>query len=358
MTRLAVFAGWILPAAIAIQAPRPVAWAQALSQPPAWYATDDAARIADNVLLYQRRTGGWPKNIDMATPLAPAARAALERVQALTDSTIDNGATITQIRFLARVHEATKTERFRAAAAAGFDYVLAAQYPSGGWPQIFPLRAGYWSHITYNDGAMVNVMALLSDVAGGRAPFAILAGDGRAARARDALRRGVALTLRLQIRADGRLTGWCQQYDETTLAPASARAYEHVAIASSETVGVARFLMGLPAGDAEPAAVRTAVDGAVDWLRRSELRGWRLERRPVSGPPGYDLILVPDASAPALWARFYDIRTNQPIYSGRDGVIRTALADIEIERRTGYSWVGEYAAGLLSTDHPAWVRRR
>ena len=41
-------------------------WAQCLQQPRAWYKTEDAIRIADNVLLYQRESGGWPKNIDMA----------------------------------------------------------------------------------------------------------------------------------------------------------------------------------------------------------------------------------------------------------------------------------------------------
>ena len=29
----------------------------------AFFQTPEAARIADNVLLYQQTTGGWPKNI-------------------------------------------------------------------------------------------------------------------------------------------------------------------------------------------------------------------------------------------------------------------------------------------------------
>ena len=43
-----------------------VPWNDALDQPSAWYASDEAVRIADNVLLYQGQSGGWPKNIDMA----------------------------------------------------------------------------------------------------------------------------------------------------------------------------------------------------------------------------------------------------------------------------------------------------
>ena len=60
--------------------------------------------------------------------------------------------------------------------------------------------------------------------------------------------------------------------------------------------------------------------------------------------------MVEDPNAPPLWARFYEIGTNRPIYSGRDGVIKYRLAEIEIERRTGYSWVGPYAQGLLDEE--------
>ena len=40
---------------------RPVAWRQCLGQRAEFYATDEAVRIADNVLLYQRDTGAWQK---------------------------------------------------------------------------------------------------------------------------------------------------------------------------------------------------------------------------------------------------------------------------------------------------------
>ena len=73
-------------------------------------------------------------------------------------STIDNDATYTQMRYLARVFTATRLTRFQAAFRRGLDYLLKAQYPNGGWPQFYPLRDGYWSHITYNDDAMVGVL--------------------------------------------------------------------------------------------------------------------------------------------------------------------------------------------------------
>ena len=35
----------------------------------AFFQTEEARRIGDQLLLYQRVTGGWPKNIDMSKPL-------------------------------------------------------------------------------------------------------------------------------------------------------------------------------------------------------------------------------------------------------------------------------------------------
>ena len=106
-------------------------------------------------------------------------------------------------------------------------------------------------------------------------------------------------------------------------------------------------------------AVVAAVEGAVAWLRAVEIRGWRLDRRPDSNASGgEDVVLVEDAAAPPLWARFYELRTKRPIYSGRDGIVRYRLSEIEIERRTGYSWIGPYAATLLSDTYPKWRARR
>jgi hypothetical protein len=47
----------------------PIDWKESLKQKPEWYASDEAVRIADNVLLYQHEDGGWSKNIDMSSVL-------------------------------------------------------------------------------------------------------------------------------------------------------------------------------------------------------------------------------------------------------------------------------------------------
>jgi PelA/Pel-15E family pectate lyase len=232
--------------------------------------------------------------------------------------------------------------------------LLEAQYPNGGWPQYFPLRADYSRHITFNDDAMVNVLLVLDDVALGRAPLDVATAPTRA-RARAAVARGIDVILRTQISVAGVPTAWCQQHDEMTLQPAPARSYEHVSISGKESVGIVRFLMRIERPDARVVA---AVDSAVAWLTSVQIKGTRIDRRPAAGAVGgMDVVLVADASAPPLWARFYEIGTNKPIFSGRDGVIRYNLSEIELERRSGYSWIGPYASALLQTEYPAWRKR-
>ena len=214
-----------------------VRWgAEVFRQPTGWYASEGARSAADTVILYQSPEGGWQKNSDLFTP--PESGAELEH------PTIDNGATTTPIRFLAFVADATGEAKYRRAVERGVDYLLEAQYPNGGWPQYYPLREGYYSRITYNDNAMVNVLTLLRDVAQGEAPHAFV-DQGRRGKAATAVERGIDIILRTQIRQNGRLTGWCAQHDEETLKPAWARAYEPPSLSGGETVGIVRFLMSI-----------------------------------------------------------------------------------------------------------------
>src|SRR5215813_6163868 len=67
--------------------PLPVKWPDVLKRDATWYGSDDARRIADNVLLYQRASNGWPKNIDMASVLSEDAKAALLKQKHEIDST-------------------------------------------------------------------------------------------------------------------------------------------------------------------------------------------------------------------------------------------------------------------------------
>jgi len=333
-----------------------IPWNQCLIQKPDFYASDEAVRIADNVLLYQRDMGGWPKGIDMAVLLSEADKASARKTTDKKDSTIDNGATHTQIRYLAEVYYATKLKRFREGLIKGVDYLLEAQYPNGGWPQFYPLEGhqDYSRSITFNDGAMIGAMSVLHDIAQRKRPYAFIDPD-HCEKARKAVEKGIECILKCQIIVDGQLTGWCQQYDEKTLEPRPARSYEKVSICGSDSADIVRFLMGI---DRPSQRIIKSIEGAIVWFNQVKLTGIRLIGKPMPFVERrVDKVVIEDANAPPIWARFYQIGTNRPIFCGRDGIIKFRMAEIEQERRMGYAWYGYWPADLLANDYPAWRKK-
>jgi PelA/Pel-15E family pectate lyase len=335
-------------------------WGNILDQPDGFYGSRESLRVAQNVLLYQNGNGGWPKNIDMARRLSDSDKGRLQANRNRSETLIDNGATWTQIRFLALVHAAmgrpadADAQRYADAAQRGLEYLLEAQYDNGGWPMIYPLRKGYYSHITFNDGAMIGVMELLRDVAEARPPFDFV-DSGLRARAGQAIDKGLDVILKCQVVVDEKPTVWCAQYDEVTLQPAGARTYELASLSGCESVGIVEYLMKI---DQPSPRIRQAIESAVDWFERVKIEGQavRWERAEGSRRP-VDRVVVSDPSAGPLWARFYEIGTNRPMFVGRDGIVHDHLADIERERRLGYSWLGNWPRKLLEEEYPAWRKK-
>lgn len=79
----------------------PKEWKQiARMEQDSFFLTDEARRIAENVLAFQRCTGGWPKNIDMARRMNDKELAKVIKDKSRRDdSTIDNNATTAQMIF-------------------------------------------------------------------------------------------------------------------------------------------------------------------------------------------------------------------------------------------------------------------
>ena len=321
-----------------------------LQQRAEWYASADARAIADSVIRYQSSQGGWPKSTDLSVP--PRHPEDVPQPGDGRANSIDNDATTMPMSFLARVAHATGEAKYRAAFDRGLDYLFAAQYPNGGWPQFYPLRDGYYSHITFNDNAMINVLTLLRSVSKGDAPYGFVDG-ARRQQASKAVTRGIDVILRSQIRQEGRLAAWCAQHDAKTLQPAWARAYEPPSLSGSETVGIVRFLMTV---ERPSPAIVAAIEGAVVWLESVALTGLRVEQfTDAEGNPDRRVVKDPDAGP--LWARFYELVTNRPLFLGRDRVFRYAVHEIERERRAGYAYLGTWPASLLANDYPRWRER-
>jgi len=159
-----------------------------------------------------------------------------------------------------------------------------------------------------------------------------------------AIKAGIDCILTTQIKVNGRLTVWCAQYDHRTLQPAKARSYELVSLSGEESVGIVEFLMKI---ENPSAKIKTAISSAIDWFQRSRIDGYKyVDIQDPSQPNGRDRVIMPDKNS-TIWARFYDIETNKPFFSGRDGIKKWTVAEIENERRTGYAWYGTWPKDLL-----------
>jgi len=321
----------------------------------------ELVRVGENMLLYHRDLGGWPKNIDMARPLSDAEKDQLRAEKGRNDATLDNGATHSQLRHLAKAYTATKQERFKAAFLKGLDYILTAQQPNGGWPQS---KGGthYAALITFNDGAMIGAMTVLRDVAEAKPDYAFV-DEARRQQAAEAVQRGIDCILACQIVIDGQPTVWCQQHDPKTFEPCGARGFEPPALCSAESVGIVEFLMQI---DEPGPEIIDAIQGAVSWYEQVKILGkQRVWTTAADGEP--DDVIIDNPDAPPQWARFYYCGVlggwtlavdgpaiNQPIFADGAGLVYDNMAAISRERRTGYSWLGPYANDLLDRSYPAW----
>lgn len=312
---------------------------------PEFFKSDEARRIGDQVLLFQRVTGGWPKNTDMVSPLTEEDVARLKSEYSREyDSTTDNNATSMQMLFLARLYQATGDVKYRDAFRRGVEYLLSGQYPNGGWPQFWPKMRDYQIHITYNDNAMVNTLTLFRDIMAADYPFnGNLTDKAMRKRLSKSFDKGIDCIIATQIITDGEPTVWCQQHDRETYAPAPARAYELPSYCSSESASIVGLLMSLPNPDAK---VKKAVHGAMKWFDKYKLTGISIKRVGRKGHPGADVCVVEEPGAGPIWARFYDLEYCEPYVCDRDGVPRRHLEQIGHERRNGYGWFNDTAAGL------------
>ncbi len=316
-----------------------------------FFKSDEARRVGDLVVLWQRSTGGWPKNVDMVSPLSDEQ---LKKVQAdktrRNDSTTDNGATNMQMSFLARLYQATGEQRYKDSFLRGVEYLLSGQYENGGWPQFWPVMRSYQIHITYNDDAMVNTMELLREISKGDYPYNGMCNRSLVKRMRRAFDKGVECILNTQIRVGDTLTVWCQQHDRETLLPAPARSYELASYCSLESARIVKLLMSLPKPDKR---VRASVMGAMAWFEQHKLSG----KRYIHADGFHDASLIDDPTAAnSLWARYYDLEKCLPFVCDRDGVMKRSLDEIGRERRNGYSWYGTQPESLFPL-YKDWLKR-
>jgi PelA/Pel-15E family pectate lyase len=317
----------------------------------AWYAGPEASQLADVVLSYQAPSGGWSRHTGYAKGPRKAGTQWSSQYEPGQPphylATFDNRATTEEMTFLAQVWHATRREDCKAALVKGLNFILDAQYPNGGWPQVYPIEGKYHDDVTFNDDAMTRVLRLLQDVSAGDDPAFAFADAGLKARVKDALGAGVDCVLKTQIEIGGRKTAWCAQYDALTLLPSNARAMEPATLSGVESAHVLEFLMSVR--NPSPEVVRAVEDGLA-WLESAKITGIA-RAKGDNGKTTY----VPDASSSEVyWARFYDLKTGKPVFPGRDGVLYESFQAMAANNRVGYDYYSTQPGSLLNSQQKKW----
>lgn len=323
------------------------------------YRDNEITKIADNILLFQKNNGGWPKNYDMQAILSPAQADSVRRTRNAQNTTFDNSTTYTQIDYLAQVYNITKDAKYKEGCLKGLQFCIDAQYPNGGWPQYYPVEPkNYSRRITYNDGAYIGIMQLLRKVIMQDSAYRFVPPVLRS-KVETAYRKGIECILNTQISENGVLTAWCQQHDEVTLAPAWARAFEPPSICNAESAAIVSFLMQIDKPDAR---VIRAVQSAVKWFDASKILNTRIETiKSAVEKTKYttmqtDKVVVTDSTAAPIWTRYYELGTHRPLFCDRDSKFRYSLAEVSRERRVGYAWY-TYSPQSILKKYPKWQKK-
>lgn len=313
-------------------------------------------KIADNILLYQKNNGGWPKNYDMQAILTKEQQSAIVESKNIFNTCFDNSATFSQLNYLAKAFDLSKNEKYRTAFISGVNFILSAQYDNGGWPQFYPDTSGYRKYITFNDGAMIGIMKLLQRVMNRDSGYTIVDAE-LYNEVLNSFEKGIECILNTQIKQSDSLLAWCQQHNNNSLQPEAARTYEPVAICNSESAEIVEFLMSLSQPDSR---IIESVKSAVSWFKASKIFG--VQVKTISAPHSEyqyrnsdsDRILVEDKSAKPIWARYYSLETHIPIFCNRDGKIVYSFSEVERERRIGYAWY-VYDPQVVLDNYPKWL---
>jgi hypothetical protein len=261
----------------------------------------DAARDAAMALVRgQLQSGGWDYRIHFDDQREKYAYRVDESSEGRNVLTLDDDVTQSATRLLMDVDAALdfENETIHEAAMFALDALLDGQYPNGAWPQRFssppdpdryPVKKArypeswprthpdvdYRDYYTFNDNTITDTIALMFDAAD-------TYGDEKY---RDAAIKAADFILLAQMPEPQ--PAWAQQYN-ADMEPAWARRFEPASVTGGESQGIMQTLLAVyrRTGDVK---YLDAVERALAYLQKSAL---------------------PDGQL----ARFYELKTNTPLY--------------------------------------------
>jgi PelA/Pel-15E family pectate lyase len=225
------------------------------------YDVSEVIEIANNLVKWQNRDGGWSKNIDWLGMFdIDSLRPTLE--PHYHKSSLENTNIFPQIAYLSEAFTQTKNPIYRNAAERGIRYLIVHQHANGGWGE---------HAITFNDEVMTGIMNLFLEIRYHR-PIYSWVKEPLLSLVNKSLDKAIAITLKCQAENNGEKTAWYQQYDYKTLQPQKTGDYEEISLSTVETCDILLFLMRIRNPSPEE---KTAIKSGVEWLKKSQIAGTR-----------------------------------------------------------------------------------
>ncbi len=296
----------------------------------------DAAKEAAEALVYgQLKSGGWRNHVDFTPKAAEAGLYRNGKAKGPNSSSLDDGQTQSALRFLALADKAMgfQNAAIHESVQIGFDALLAAQYPNGGFPQVWTgqvptqkvIKANYPDYEWRTEGRVKNYwdMYTLNDNTTGYIAQALLDASRvyQEPRYLEALKKLGDFLILAQM--PDPQPGWAQQYNYA-MQPIWARKFEPPGVSGDETQEAIETLM-LIYIETKDKKYLDPIPKALAWLRKSVLPG-------------------------NLLSRYYELKTNRPLYMERQGE-KYSLTYDDSRLPSHYGWKTESKMDALEKSY-------
>ena len=270
---------------------------------------------ADTIVALQNEDGGFavlPDNFEMAQ--TGTSLGSLKGT-----SSIENGATTAELKYLAKYITENKPEdsKYQDAFIKGIKFLLSTQLDNGGWTMQPNGGSGFNGNIEVGNSAMTEVLTLLSDIAVLNNQNYVFARKAMNVDAiKSAVEKGNDFIVASQISNNNKKAGWASQYDKAGKVT-MGRTYERASVSSYTTKAVVDYLMTIH----NPSqAVKDAVESAYSWLKDVKIADKEQEVvKDTSMNNGFDVYFV---DGNGTWASnyVYDEANDsyRPLYSDVD----------------------------------------
>lgn len=276
---------------------------------------DVTTSVADLIVALQNEDGGFqvlPDNYEMSQK--ETGLGSMKDV-----SSVYNGATTSELKYLAKYITANKPEdsKYQDAFVKGIKYLLTTQHDNGGWSMNPGSGSGFNANIEVGNKAMTEVLTLLSDIAILNNQDYVFARKAmNVDEIKSAVEKGNDFIVKSQISNNNKKSGWATQYDKSGNVT-MGHTYERESVSSYTTKDVIDYLMTIhnPSQD-----IKDAVESAYSWLKDVKIADKEQKVvKDTSMNNGFDVYLV---GGSGTWASnyVYDKATDsyRPLYSDVD----------------------------------------